>query len=138
MHFEALLRREGSWWLIEAPALDVMTQGRTRADACRMLAEAVELLADRQDLKVMVRAEGRGPTAILSASDPDVLIPLMLRRQRQKHGLTLAEVARRLGARSVNAVARYEQGRVRPTLAKLTALMAAIDPAIVPVLRVAA
>ncbi|MEW6756255.1 MAG: helix-turn-helix transcriptional regulator [Candidatus Latescibacterota bacterium] len=138
MRFEALLRREGSWWLIEAPALDVATQGRTRADACRMLEDAVEVLLDRPGLKIVVQLEGRGPTAFLSASDPDQLIPLMLRRQRQKRGLTLAEVARRLGASSVNAVARYEQGRARPTLAKVTALMAAIDPAIVPILRVAA
>ena len=69
---------------------------------------------------------------------PFWLIALMLRRQRQKYGLTLEEVARRLGASSVNAFARYEQGRARPTLAKLTELIGAIDPELVPVLRLAA
>jgi transcriptional regulator with XRE-family HTH domain len=52
----------------------------------------------------------------------------MLRRQREKHGLSLAEVARRLGARSKTAYARYEQGRSVPTVEKLFELLAAVAP----------
>jgi transcriptional regulator with XRE-family HTH domain len=52
----------------------------------------------------------------------------MLRRQREKHGLSLAEVARRLGARSKTAYARYEQGRSVPSVEKLFELLAAVSP----------
>ena len=48
------------------------------------------------------------------------------------------ELAKRLGAKSINAFARYEQGKARPTVAKLLELMAAIDPRLVPVLKFSA
>ena len=137
MRFEVVLKKEDSLWLIEAPALDVMTQGRTRKEAYEMLKDAVELLVDRKGFVVTLDIVRRG-AVYLSANDRDQLIALMLRRQRQKYGLTLQEMARRLGSRSPNTFARYEQGKSRPTVAKLLELMAAIDPHLVPVLRLAA
>jgi len=52
----------------------------------------------------------------------------MLRRQRQMHGLSLSAVARRLGARSKTAYARYEQGRSVPTVEKLFEPLTAVAP----------
>lgn len=138
MRFEVVLKKEGSFWLIAAPVLDVMTQGRTRKEACEMLKDAVEMLIDKKDFVVTLHIARRGAEIYLSANDRDQLIALMLRRQRQKYGLTLQELAKRLGAKSVNAFARYEQGKARPTVAKLLELMAAIDPHLVPVLKLAA
>jgi len=40
----------------------------------------------------------------------------------------LAQVAERLGATSINAYARYEQGRSVPTIHKLSELFAAVMP----------
>ncbi len=51
--------------------------------------------------------------------------------------MTLAEVARRLGQKSPNAYARYEQGKSLPTVEKLYKLMKAIDPSFEPILKVA-
>jgi transcriptional regulator with XRE-family HTH domain len=56
------------------------------------------------------------------------MIRLLLQRQRQKSGLSLAEVAHRLGAKSRNAYARYEQGVSVPTIEKLDELLRAIAP----------
>jgi transcriptional regulator with XRE-family HTH domain len=56
------------------------------------------------------------------------MISLLLRRQRQQSGLSLAAVAQRLGARSRNAYARYEQGLTAPTVEKLDELLRAIAP----------
>ena len=56
------------------------------------------------------------------------MISLLLRRQRQKSGLSLVEAADRLGARSRNAYTRYEQGRTVPTVAKLDELLEAVAP----------
>lgn len=41
---------------------------------------------------------------------------------------SLADVSRRLGARSLNAYARYEQGRSVPTVQKLSELLSAVSP----------
>ena len=56
------------------------------------------------------------------------MISLLLRRQRQKSGLSLAQIAKRLGARSRNAHARYEQGVSVPTVDKLDELLRAVAP----------
>jgi hypothetical protein len=103
-----------------------------------MLADAVELLVDRTDFKVHVHVAKKGSELGLSASDPDLLIALMLRRQREKYGLTLQQLAQRLGSKSPNAFARYEQGKARPTLSKLIELIKAIDPELAPTLKLAA
>ena len=52
----------------------------------------------------------------------------LLRRERSKAGLSLAEMAKRLGAKSLNAYARYEQGRTVPTVPKLSELLSAVSP----------
>ena len=51
------------------------------------------------------------------------LVSLLLRRQRERSGLSLADAAARLGARSRNAYARYERGTSLPTIEKLDALL---------------
>jgi transcriptional regulator with XRE-family HTH domain len=64
----------------------------------------------------------------VSSNDPRVLISLFLRRQREKSGLSLSEAAKRLGAKSRNAYARYEQGTSMPSLEKLAELYQAVAP----------
>jgi transcriptional regulator with XRE-family HTH domain len=64
----------------------------------------------------------------VGANDQAALGALLLRRQRVKRGLTLEEVARRLGAKSHNTYARYEQGRSVPTIDRFTRLLAAVSP----------
>lgn len=46
------------------------------------------------------------------------LIALMLKNQRAKYGLSIAQVADRLGI-SKNAYAQYEQARAIPSIAKV-------------------
>jgi predicted RNase H-like HicB family nuclease len=124
MMFEGRLWKEGKFWLIEAPMLDVMTQGKTRASALAMLQEAVELLADREAFSVSVKLRGEGVT--VSSEDTAALIALALRRQRLKHGLSLADVAARPKQASRNSYARYEQGRSVPSVEKLEELFRAV------------
>jgi DNA-binding XRE family transcriptional regulator len=119
--------KEGRHWLAEVPLLDALTQGRTRAGALRMLADLVETMADRGGLVVQVYP-GDGDELEIGTSDVAALVAVMLRRQRERHGLSLAEVAHRLGARSKTAYARYEQGRSVPSVEKLFELLAAVAP----------
>lgn len=119
--------REGRTWLAEVPLLDALTQGRSRAEALRMLADLVETMADQAGFRAEV-FPGDGEALELGTPDAAALVAVMLRRQRERHGLTLAEVARRLGARSKTAYARYEQGRSVPSVEKLFELLAAVSP----------
>lgn len=122
--------KDGTWWLAESEIADVITQGKTRADAAAMLADAVESLANRPSFKVTVRdapASGAGAVTI-EANEPAALVALVLRRQREAHGLSLGQAAAALGQSSRNAYARYEQGAATPTLEKFEELLRAVAP----------
>ncbi len=56
------------------------------------------------------------------------MIGLLLQRRRQQSGLSLAEAAERLGAKSRNAYARYERALVKPSLEKYAELLQAANP----------
>jgi hypothetical protein len=127
MRFEGRLLKQGKWWAIEVPMLGVFTQGRSKREAYEMIKDAVELLADTPGFRVDVYP-GVGRHFEVSASDERTLVALLLRRQRQARGLSLAEVTRRLGLKSRNAYARYEQGKAVPTVEKLTELLRAVNP----------
>jgi DNA-binding transcriptional regulator YiaG len=127
VRFQGKVSRDGRHWLAEVPVFDATTQGRTRADALRMMADWFETLLGTS--AGSVRAVATTPNDFeVAADDTARMISLLLRRQRQKSGLSLAEAAQRLGARSRNAYARYEQGRAVPTVAKLDELLRAVAP----------
>jgi hypothetical protein len=105
--------------------LDLMTQGRTRKEALAMIADAMESLVNRRAFKAKVYRV-LGDTIEVGSSDTAALTALMLRRQREAHGFSLAEVSKRLGQTSRNAYARYERGTAVPTVDKLQRLLAAV------------
>jgi hypothetical protein len=127
MRFQGTVTKDGTHWLAEVPVFDALTQGRTRAEALRMMADWFVTMLDRPDFAVRVHDARRGEFEV-AAEDMRPMVSLLLRRQRQKSGLSLAQVAERLGAKSRNAYARYEQGTSVPTIHKLDALLRAIAP----------
>ena len=127
MRFEGRVFRVGKHWAVEVPILDVVSQGRTKGEALEMIADAVESLINRPGFKLEV-FPGTGEHFEVSSEDQATLTAFLLRRARQRAGLSLAQVAERLGATSINAYARYEQGRSIPTVQKLSELFAAVMP----------
>ena len=127
MRFYGKVYKDGKFWLAELPLIDAMTQGHTRKEAYAMVEDLLESLANRPGFKVTVHPGKHGDFEV-SSNDPRVLISLFLRRQRERSGLSLSEAARRLGAKSRNAYARYEQGTSMPSLEKLTELYHAVAP----------
>ena len=125
MRFSGRVFKVGRQWAIEVPILGVVTQGRSRKDAFGMIADAIEALANKDRFRVEV-FPGAGDYFEVGSSDVAGLTALLLRRQRVRRGLTLAEAARRLGARSLNSYARYEQGRSVPSIERLNHLLAAV------------
>jgi predicted RNase H-like HicB family nuclease/DNA-binding XRE family transcriptional regulator len=127
MRFEGQVKKDGRFWLAEIPAFDALTQGRTKKEALAMASDLLETMADATGFEVTVYPTSR-ETFEIGANRVGTLLALLLRRQRERQGLTLAEAAERLGQRSRNAYARYEQGKAMPTLEKLEQLLRAIAP----------
>ncbi len=127
MRFAGRVFKAGRHWAIEVPILGVTSQGRTRKEAFEMIANAIEALVNKPDFKVEV-FPGEGDYFEIGASDQAALTAFLLRRERTRSGLSLSEVSKRLGVRSPNAYARYEQGKSVPTVPKLTALLSAVSP----------
>jgi DNA-binding transcriptional regulator YiaG len=107
--------------------LDLMTQGRTKKEAYEMVADMLESMVNKAGFEVKVFAGPKG-TFEIGATEPKHLISLLLRRKRESSGLSLAQVAQRLGMSSRNAYARYEQGKSTPTVEKLNELLYAVSP----------
>jgi len=127
MRFAGRVFRVGKSWAIEIPLLDIATQGRTKKEAYEMIADAVESLVNKKGFDVRVFG-AKGAVFEIGASDQGALTALLLRRMRHKAGLSLEEVAARLGSRSPNSYARYEQGRSVPSVEKFAKLFSAVAP----------
>lgn len=91
-----------------------------------MIADWFATMIDRPGFSVTVH-EGKQGNFEISASDTRAMVGLLLQRQRRLHGLSLAAAAERLGAKSRNAYARYEQGSSVPTVEKLDKLLQAVS-----------
>jgi len=127
MRFFGRVFRDGKFWLVEIPILDLMTQGRTKEEAYRMAADIIETLVNRPGFSVSIH-KGKNGHFEISSNNLRCMVALLLRRRREASGLTLAEVAFRLGTKSRNAYARYEQGSSVPTVEKLVQLLSAVSP----------
>ena len=127
MRFAGRLIKSGSYWAVEVPMLGVVTQGRTKKEAYEMIADAIEALVNKEGFKVDVYP-GKGGYFEVYSQDLAAMIAFLLRRQRVKHGLSLAEVASRLGSNSINSYARYEQGKSIPTVEKFNRLLSIVSP----------
>ena len=123
----ARIFREGPGWSAHCDAVGVYTQGPTRAEAVANLGEAIELQANRRGMRIRV-SDLHGESLFVSANEPRLLAAEVLKHQRELHGLSLSDVARRLGVSSVNAYAAYEQGKREPSLGKYHELLEAIAP----------
>ena len=123
-----IAKEEGTWWSAEVPAIGAFTQGRSRKDAAVMLADLIEMMVDRPGFKVTVNFLGDQGGVVVEANEPGRLAAQVLKYQREVHHLSLADVARLLGATSRNAYARYEQGQAVPSLDKLSELLRVVAP----------
>jgi len=131
--------KKGSQYAALLEPLGAYGQGRTRKAACDALARTVrDFAADYGPLAgfdVQV-TDGGEDTIYVTSNDPARLLSLLLRRQRELHELSLADVAKAMGNKSRNGFAQYETGRSEPSITKLQELLDAVAPelavAIVP------
>lgn len=129
MWIEGNLTRDGKYWLAEFPGFAAFTQGRTKKEALEMARDMLEGLAEAEgfDMDISVVAAGSN---MLRAGADDVksFTAFILRRWRQAHNITLRQAAEQLGATSLTAYARYEQGHSEPSVSMLEKLIQSISP----------
>lgn len=121
-------------WLVTIDALNSDTQGYTRDEAIKMAEFMVLDLLDAyfdekvtKGIEINVRDFGRSRIG-LSCSKPDLLISLILIRQREAAGITVREAAKRIGSSFPNAYSAYERGKRLPSLVKFDEFLHAINP----------
>ena len=78
--------------------------------------------SETRGVKIKVRDFGRSRIG-LSCSKPDLLISLILIRQREAAGITVREAAKRVGSSFPNAYSAYERGKRLPSLVKFDELL---------------
>lgn len=133
MELEGKIWKSGKFWLVEVPAVEVMTQGHSREEALKMIKDAIEGLVDcyfpneSKDFQVIVKDYKKGIIGI-STSNNSLMLAFSLKRQREVSKSTIREVAERLGSKSPNAYARYEKGRARVSLDQYERLLQAVNP----------
>ncbi len=127
MRFSGKIYKDGKFWLAEIPILDLMTQGQTKKEAYEMVADMLELLVGKDGFKIEVY-KGKKDRFEVGSSESKHMVSLLLQRKREMSGLSLAQVARRLGMKSRNTYARYEQGYSVPSIEKLNELLYAVCP----------
>lgn len=127
-------KADGGLWRAECPLVGAYTQGKSRKDALVMLADCVEALIGEGSPTVTVTevapVKGKAEAYLVSvdAEDVTLLLAEVLKHQRRIHKLTVADVAKRLGATSLNSYSAYEQGKREPSVGKYRQLLAAIAP----------
>ena len=127
MRFSGKIYKDGKFWLAVIPILDLMTQGRTKREAYEMVADMLDTMVNQKDFEITV-FKGKKDTFEVGSSDAKYFVRLLLQRKRELSGLSLSQVASRLGMSSRNTYARYEQGKSVPSVEKLNDLLRAVCP----------
>lgn len=124
MLLDTRIWKDGKWWMGEVVLLNGSTQGHTKKELFEMLEDYVKNMIDgpRTSISVVtikneVFVEVRPSAAIL---------PAILLRQRMKTGLSIREVAKKLGYTNHNNYAAYESGKVQPSFEKFQELLRGI------------
>ncbi|TMQ12298.1 MAG: hypothetical protein E6J91_21110 [Deltaproteobacteria bacterium] len=110
-------KQEGIWWSAHCDIAGIFTQGKSKADAMRALADAFEDVINRPGFKATVTTLD-GDEVRVEASDPALLLGVVLRYQREAH----------IGPSSRNAYARYEHGTSMPKLDTVQEILKAVAP----------
>jgi predicted RNase H-like HicB family nuclease len=141
MELEGKIWKEGRWWIVEVPCLNITSQGRTKKDAFLMIKDAVfELMQSyfsnlSEEFNITVH-DYKGDSFGLTSNDNKLLLSFLLIRQREESGLSIRDVAERLSSKNPNSYAQYERGKMNFSIDQYEKLMHAINPKRISILRV--
>lgn len=125
MILEGKIQKDGKFLMVDFAAIDAATQGLTKAELLEM---AKDLIHNFCVGPAEVSAAFKGKDTIeIEVTPSKAIVPVMLRRQREKSGLTGREVSAILGEKSHGSYAAYERGEREPSLEKLEELLGAVS-----------
>ena len=127
MYLEGKIYKDGKFWLAEIPALDAMTQGHTKAEAMDMIIDWLDTAIDNSEFHAKIFDMHKDVFTIESVK-PNLVLALLLRRQRAKSGLTIRDIAKLLNLKSHNSYSQYEKGSVEPSLSQVERFVTAMNP----------
>ncbi|HEY4183145.1 MAG TPA: helix-turn-helix transcriptional regulator [Kofleriaceae bacterium] len=105
--------------------------GKTPDEACADLTKWILWVARHRGMDLGFRVtvtHNDQNTVYVTANDSLRLLALVLIEQRMFTGLSLADVSEKIGAKSRNTYAQYEQGKREPSFSQLTRLLAVVAP----------
>jgi len=127
MVLQGTIHKEGRYWVVSVPDLEIVTQGLTKKDAYEMIQEAIELHIGGEDFRITIDPISKGEF-LVAANDTAALLGLMLKRQRQINGLSVRDVTKRLKKKTNTYYHQYERGKATAGIDKLTELLRAMNP----------
>ncbi len=127
MHFAGEMKRDGKFWMVEVPDLDIATQGKNKKDALFMIADVIETAVNHKGFKVSVIPTG-STTFVVTANDVPRLMALFMRRQREARGMTVRQVALAMRYKAHGAYSQYERGVSSPGIETLERFISAVNP----------
>jgi predicted RNase H-like HicB family nuclease len=141
MELEGKIWKDGRWWIIEVPCLNIATQGRSKNDAFLMIKDAIfELMKSYfnevdEGFKMVVHDYKKGSFG-LTSNDSKLFLSFLLIRQREESGSSIRDVAERLSSKNPNSYAQYEKGKINFSIDQYEKLMLAVNPKRTTILRV--
>jgi predicted RNase H-like HicB family nuclease/DNA-binding XRE family transcriptional regulator len=120
-----LIKEKEGGYSIAVESIGAFSQGETKKEALEMISEAIELMVNQKGFEIQISLVS-GNTFYVESNQPNILFALWLRQNRIKQGLTLEDMRQRLGAKSRNEYAKYEQGKHLPSLEKTEELIKAV------------
>ena len=124
-----ITKRKGAW-IASCEAIGAITQAKTLESAIASLADAVEIIVDKTGFRASVTdvgGEHDERTVLIDSTELAQLCAAVLRHQRTRSKLSLADVGERLG-KSRNVYSSYERGEREPSLRQFRELLAAVAP----------
>lgn len=104
--------KNGAHWLIECPALDAMSQAKTKREAYEMLVDWIQTALDQPKFEVAIIPDSATAEGFdISFVDFKPIMGLMIERTRQKHEMTLDDIAKHMGLKSRSNISHYETGK---------------------------
>ena len=129
MKFQGNLKKSGKWWAVEIPILDLYTQGKTKKEAHEMAVDLVKSISPIKSIEMVVSEKSKTSFFVVS-NNSKAMVAILLRCRRQKSGMSILEVTKKLGLSSRNGYAKYEQAKSIPSVEKLEQMLEVMDASI--------
>ncbi|HEY8279369.1 MAG TPA: helix-turn-helix transcriptional regulator [Bdellovibrionota bacterium] len=137
MRIEGKVWKDGKFWVAALPVLEFSTQALKASEVEMMMVDAVRTAMDDSRLQVKFLKASQD-VWVLEFEEAKDFVVFFLKQLRLQQGLSIEEVARRLGFRSRASYFQYEVGRREPSIGQFESIVKAMSQDAWKALKVAA